>query len=560
MAELPLKRAGSVFYLHKKGINMVNDKISPHDIINGVGAGLCLLDRNFRIMWINRHQADWFGDPQVLCGKHCYAAFEQRKHVCRGCPAAKVFKTGKVHTARRIGVTKTGKKQYFQLTVSPIKDKDGRVDFALELVQNITDKVINDRHNSVIAHRLKNMCAHLSVVNKKLRHNIHRLKAIAARMSVFSSSINKKYHRKVSELLGLQEELKDIFKVNHVLISAVSPEKILSLITRLSCELTHADACILRILDNSGKALSIASSYGIHNELKRNVQSVNVNEGISGRAFNSGKPTIVHDVAINGKLEHKFKEVFNREGVRSAVAVPISFQGKAMGAISVFSRNAQHFSREKIKCLSVFALQVAIAIQESRHYEDIHKNYFDTVHALVLAEEARDPYTRGHTDRVTKYAMALGKMLRLSHEELETLRYAGEVHDIGKIGIPDFILGKPGRLTPAERAMIELHPVKGAEMLEPLEFLKPALPIVRHHHERFDGTGYPDGLEKEKIPIMARVLACADSFDAMTSDRPYRNRKLSTEEALAEIKNNSGSQFDPKISRSFIKLIRSQDK
>jgi HD-GYP domain-containing protein (c-di-GMP phosphodiesterase class II) len=228
--------------------------------------------------------------------------------------------------------------------------------------------------------------------------------------------------------------------------------------------------------------------------------------------------------------------------------------------ISVLSKKTQRFCRQEIEVLRVFASQVAIALQEARHYEDIHKNYFDTVHALVLAEEARDPYMRGHTERVTKYAVSIGRGLHLSEQELEVLRYSAEVHDIGKISIPDFILSKPGKLTPAERAMIELHPAKGAEMLEPLEFLRPALPAVRHHHERYDGTGYPDGLQKERIPVLARILACADSFDAMTSDRPYRNRKLTVEEALAEIKNNSGSQFDPHIAHSFIHLISSQNK
>ncbi|MFA4842546.1 MAG: HD-GYP domain-containing protein [Candidatus Omnitrophota bacterium] len=192
--------------------------------------------------------------------------------------------------------------------------------------------------------------------------------------------------------------------------------------------------------------------------------------------------------------------------------------------------------------------------------KELHKNYFDTVHALVLAEEARDPYMHGHTERVTEYALSIARGLNLAEHEIELLRYAAEVHDIGKISIPDFILSKPGKLTPAERAIIELHPAKGAEMLEPLEFLKPALPIVRHHHEHYDGTGYPDRLQRERIPVLARILACADSFDAMTSDRPYRNQKLTVEEALAEIKNNSGSQFDPHIANSFIRSIRSQNR
>jgi len=538
---------------------MVNDRVRPLDIINGVSAGLCLLNRNLRIMWVNKYQAEWFGDAQDLCGKHCYSSFEHRRHICHGCPALKVFKDGRVHTARRIGVTKDGKRQYFQLTVSPIKDNNNRVDFALELVQNITDKVFSDRSNSHITQKIKKAYQNLSLVNKKLRHNIHRLKSIVYRVSRFKLALNKKYHQKIDELINLQEELKDIFKVNHALTSTISSQKVSSMITRLSCELTHADACTLRLLDDPKKVLFISSAFGIHNGFRKSINNLNAGEGISGKAVAGGKPIVVCNVKTD-RNKHKFKELFKKEGFKSALAVPVLFQGKTLGAISVFSKQPQHFSKEEIRLLSIFALQVAIAIQESKHYEDIHKNYFDTVHALVLAEEARDPYTRGHTERVTKYAVAVGRALRLDEAELETLRYAGEVHDIGKIGIPDFILGKPGRLTPTERAMIELHPVKGAEMLEPLEFLKPALPIVRHHHERYDGTGYPDGLEREKIPFMARILACADSFDAMTSDRPYRNRKLTLDEALAEIRNNSGSQFDPQISRFFIKLIRSQDK
>ena len=236
---------------------------------------------------------------------------------------------------------------------------------------------------------------------------------------------------------------------------------------------------------------------------------------------------------------------------------PVILGGKTLGVISTFSRKPLRFTDEEMKLLSIFASQVAIAVEEAKHYEDTRLNYFNTIHTLVLAIEARDPYTRGHTERVTKYALKIGQALEMPKPELEILRYAGEVHDVGKISIPDFILNKPGRLTPAERAVIEIHPVKGVEMLEPLEFLKPALPVVRHHHERYDGTGYPDGLEKEKIPMMARIVACADAFDAMTSDRPYRRRKLAVEEALEEIRNNSGSQFDPHIAHIFAKTIQS---
>jgi putative nucleotidyltransferase with HDIG domain len=301
--------------------------------------------------------------------------------------------------------------------------------------------------------------------------------------------------------------------------------------------------------------MRVNASYGMKSNLiERIAPTLKLGESLTGKAALSKKVLQVYDIDKNPAI--KYRDLLRREGARSILAVPIIFQNKTTGVISVYSRNKRRFSEEEIRILSLFASQAAVAIQESRYCDDIHLNYFNTIHTLVLAIEARDPYTRGHTERVTKYSIEIARNFNMSREELEVLRYAAEVHDIGKISIPDFILNKPGRLTSAERAMIELHPIKGAEILEPLDFLKEALPIVRHHHERYDGTGYPDGLDKDRIPIMARIITCADSFDAMTSERPYRRRKLTVEEAITEIRNNTGSQFDPRIASNFIKLLQ----
>jgi len=535
---------------------MVKNKIHYQDIIEGIGAGLCLLDKKFRILWINKHQSNWVGLPQDICGKYCYSIFEHRRHICPGCPALKVFRTGKVQRAKRTGFTKDGQKHYYQLTVSPIRDNHNKVNYALELVQDITNSVIQERQRCKVARKLKNMYFHLSSVNIRLRHNIEKLKTITRNLISYKSSLKQKYNYKLNELVKIKEELQDIFKVNRILSSSVDLEKIFSLITRLTCELMLTDACILRLLDEQKKTLVVHSSYCISKAYLEKIHILNLGESISGRVANTRKPIAVYDIDKDSRIPHH--ELLKKEGLKSLLSIPILFHDRLLGVISTFSKKARHFSKEEIEVLSIFASQVAMALQESRLYEDIHMNYFNTVHALVLAIEARDPYTRGHTERVTKYALVAAKRLHMSGEQLEILRYGGEVHDIGKISIPDFILGKPGKLTPAERAVIELHPVKGAEMLEPLEFLRPALPVVKHHHERYDGTGYPDGLEKEKIPIMARILACADAFDAMTSERPYRRRRLTNDEAIAEIRNNVGSQFDPDIARLFIKSIKTQ--
>lgn len=535
---------------------MRNNKINSGDIINGIGAGLCLLDTNFRIIWLNKLDADWFGAPKKICGKHCYKIFEHRQHICLGCPTLKVFKTGTVHTAHRIGFTKDGQKRYYQLTVSPIKDRHNRVMFALELVQDITAKILQERRNSKIIQRLKNMYGHLSSINIRLRHNVKRLKDITVHITRLKNILAKKYHKRNSQLMTFKKELQDIFKVNRTLSSTVDLDKISALITRLSCELMHTDACILRLFDQDRKTLMVNSSYCFSDAYVKKVPVVKIGEGISGIVAKTKKPLVIED--INKNLGIQRQELIKKEGFRSILSVPVLFQDKLLGVLSACSKRVRHFSEDEIEVFNIFASQVAFAIQESRYYEDIHKNYFNTIHALVLAVEARDPYTRGHTERVTKYALQVAKNLQMSKIELEILRYAGEVHDIGKISIPDYILNKPARLTPTERAVVELHPVKGTEMLEPLEFLRPVIPIVRHHHERYDGTGYPDGLEKERIPLMARILACADAFDAMTSQRPYRRRSLTVTEALLEIKNNIGSQFDPNIANLFIRIIRTQ--
>jgi len=174
---------------------------------------------------------------------------------------------------------------------------------------------------------------------------------------------------------------------------------------------------------------------------------------------------------------------------------------------------------------------------------------------LSRAIEARDPYTRGHCARVTEIAEAIALRLGWSDERIELLRVGGPLHDIGKLGVSDDVLGKAGGLEDHELAQIREHPRIGAKILLRVASFRDALPYVLYHHERWDGTGYPTGKAGEEIPLEARVLAVADAFDAMTSDRPYR-RALTREEALAEVERCAGTQFDPQIARVFLDLFR----
>ncbi len=181
--------------------------------------------------------------------------------------------------------------------------------------------------------------------------------------------------------------------------------------------------------------------------------------------------------------------------------------------------------------------------------------FTQTVRSLAGAVDAKDPFTAGHSERVQLIAKDLGEELRCSDSELEALEWGGLLHDIGKIGIPDAILLKQGSLTRDERLVMNAHPVKGEEIIRPVEKLKPELPIIRHHHEWFNGSGYPDRLVGHQIPKLARILHVADSFEAMTAARPYRMTPLTQKQALAELEKFSGIQFDPEVVEAFKRLI-----
>jgi HD-GYP domain-containing protein (c-di-GMP phosphodiesterase class II) len=190
---------------------------------------------------------------------------------------------------------------------------------------------------------------------------------------------------------------------------------------------------------------------------------------------------------------------------------------------------------------------------------ELEESYLATVRTLAFVVEAKDAHTRSHLDRAHDYAVALAQRVAPELAQDQTLRYGFFLHDIGKIGIPERILSKPGPLTDEEWAIMRTHPVLGAQILSPVKFLHPALPVVEAHHERWDGAGYPRGLRGEEIPLGARIFALVDAFDAMTSDRPYR-RALTFDRAAEQIARSAGSQFDPEVVRAFVDLCSDAEK
>jgi response regulator RpfG family c-di-GMP phosphodiesterase len=242
----------------------------------------------------------------------------------------------------------------------------------------------------------------------------------------------------------------------------------------------------------------------------------------------------------------------NDEG--NSIAIPLKIRSRVFGMlVSIINSKDKWFSEKDIYFLNFLLEKASFSIENLALYENIYENLFSTLYAFVETIEARDPYTKQHSASVSGYAMSIARENGCSQEEIAKLEISGNLHDIGKIGIPDSILLKPGKLTNDEYEIIKRHPVIGSNIIGHLGMWTDEQGIIRHHHERFDGTGYPDRLKGEEIPFLARILSVADVYDALITDRSYRQR-MSNKVAVEIIKENSGSQFDPEIVDIFFNL------
>lgn len=236
----------------------------------------------------------------------------------------------------------------------------------------------------------------------------------------------------------------------------------------------------------------------------------------------------------------------------SFFSIPLMMNDEVFGILSLSDKaDGTTFSDYEISLALTFARKAALRIENNALYEVFYSNLVNTLKSLVISIEARDSYTKHHSERVATYALQIAELMSVGEDEKEIIRFGGYLHDIGKIGVRDTVLMKPGRLTDEEFDEIRLHPVIGDNIMKPIKFFPMERELIRHHHERFDGKGYPDGIGGEKIPLIVRILNVVDTYDAMTSSRPYRNA-LGHEMAIEELKRCSGTQFDGEVVQAFL--------
>lgn len=263
---------------------------------------------------------------------------------------------------------------------------------------------------------------------------------------------------------------------------------------------------------------------------------------------------ISNDALVDERFFHSGSAV--QASVTSAMCVPLINRGQVLGIVYLDStNNANPFTREDLALFSAVALKAGIAIDNARLYDDLRGLFYNTVETLVRTIQAKDQYTAGHSTRVSRFALLIANKLGLTTKEKHQLYLASMLHDIGKIGVPDNLLNRAGKLSEDEMEQVRNHVQLGASMIEMLGEMHPIVPLIRHHHEAFDGSGYPDGLKGEEIPLTSRIIAVADMYDAITSDRPYRQRRTN-EEAVDEINRTVGTKLDPRVSKAFLEVLK----
>jgi len=389
------------------------------------------------------------------------------------------------------------------------------------------------RHNDQLVTQLKGANRNLIEAKQKLSDQISRAQD---NLTQTNTSLKQRVH-----------ELSILNDISKVVSSVLNLEKLLDVYIDLVRSRIGICNCSIFLVDAETDELVVCASEG---ESGRGLVGARtpIGLGIEGWVAENRIPVLIDDLANDSRFRDKGSAKYDRG---SFICAPLLSKGELLGVIDLNDRtDGQKFTESDLKLLITVAGQVSAAIDNARLYRLLQENSFRTVQALASTLEAKDRYTHGHSGRVTDYSVMVAKRMNLPEEDLENLRYAAQLHDVGKIGVDESILRKPTSLSDEERRHIQEHPAIGERIIEPLDFLNDVRTIIRHHHERWDGRGYPDGIAGTEMNRLTQIMAVADAYDAMTSERPYRHAR-SGREAIGELKRCRGSQFAPDVIDAF---------
>ncbi len=375
---------------------------------------------------------------------------------------------------------------------------------------------------------------------------------------VFARDITKHKQAEVEALRQL-DRLAALRSIDLAITSGLDLNLTLSMILGHVTAQLNMDAAVILMLDPHAQVLEYAAGIGLHTTALQHTR-LRIGEGYAGRVALDRRLLTINDLKSR-KTDFLRSPVFTKEGFIAYYAVPLIAKGQVLGVLEIFKRAPVQPSPDWLEFLNTLAGEAAVAIDNAVLFKNLQRSnieltlaYDKSIEGWSHALDLRDKETEGHTKRVVELTLRLARQMGLPETDMVHIRRGAMLHDIGKVAIPDSILLKPGPLTEAEWQIMRQHPLIAVDMLSPISYLVPALEIPRSHHEKWDGTGYPDGLSGERIPLPARLFAVVDVFDALTSNRPYRPA-WSRAEAIEYLRLQSGQHFDPSVVPVFLNLL-----
>jgi len=401
--------------------------------------------------------------------------------------------------------------------------------------------------NITLEERLKE----IEYLNITLEERIEEIEEANYKIADLASDLESKntnLERAVSRLSAL-------YRMGLTINSTVNLDILFDRILAKALETLKARIGYILLLERDAWMLTIGGAMGIPEHVDTGMRIPLRPGGVSNWVIEHQQPLLIADIDQSREFDKVSRFGFTRESV---ICAPLTIKDEVIGTLTIANRQDElGFTAEDLELLSTIAAQASVAIKNAKLYEEQQTTYLNTVQALVSAIEASDAYTRGHSERVTRYSLAVARQMSLDSRGLKRLEQAAVLHDIGKIGIDIGLLHKEEKLSHSDIEILRQHPVIGGRILEPIAFLREVREIIEQHHERFDGKGYPHGLSGEEVLLEARILAVADTYDAMTSDRPYR-KALPHQVAIQEIIDHSGSQFDPTVASAFVSMFQDE--
>ena len=396
--------------------------------------------------------------------------------------------------------------------------------------------------------KLETQIAEIESLNITLEERIEEIEEANYKIADLAGELEDKN----SNLEKVVARLSTLYKVGLAINSNMESENIFRQIVDTTIETLHGDIGYIIIHDKEKNSLRVNTLVGHSHPTDGDTYIEMKDSSVSGWVINNAKPLLISDINEAPQFDRFSALGYER---KTLICSPLTVKDEVIGTITVVNKNdGSTYSNDDLGLLTTIAAQASIAIKNAMLYDEQQKTYLNTIHALVTAIEASDSYTRGHSERVTRYSLAIAKEIGISPDRLKIMERAAILHDIGKIGINMALLHKIEKLTAEDIDDLQQHPLIGIRILEPIDFLQDVRLCIAQHHERFDGKGYPNKVSGDELILEARILAIADSFDAMTSDRPYR-KALHLDVAVKELLDNRGTQFDPEIVPVFVALL-----